>query len=181
MSSSSYAERIARNAVPALADFCLIYVLDGDRLRCAAAAHVTSAGERMLRALLRVYRIRRTDRDSTVAQVVRDGWPILRADIRPERGAAAMGLSARVAEAHRRLNVRSSLVVPIKGRTGVAGAVALGYSDSRRRYAPSDIIVAQRLARQAAIALEHAPILDELLRHERLLHRTLTVRLRARA
>jgi GAF domain-containing protein len=167
--------------LPALADFCLIYVLNGDRFRCAASAHVTSAGDRLLRAFNRVYRIGRDDRDSTVAQVVRSGRPSLRADIRPERGAAPTRLSARVAEVHRRLNVRSSLVVPIKGRTGVLGAIALGYGDSRRRYTPSDIPVAQRLARQAAIALEHAPILDELLRHERLLHRTLTIRLRARA
>ena len=68
--------RLARGAIPALADFCLIYLATGSHIFCVASAHATSDGTRLVRALARAYHVRRTDRGSTVAEVVRLARPI---------------------------------------------------------------------------------------------------------
>jgi GAF domain-containing protein len=160
--TSLYLERIARAAVPAVADFCLVYLLDGEQLRCDASAHATRAGDRLLRALRKVYKITRDDRESTVAQVVRLRRPSLRAEIRPEhqtpeRRVAAL---ARVFDIHRQLAVRSALVVPIEGRSGVLGAVAFSYAQSGRHYKPADVPVAERIAHEIALVVDHAHLLQ---------------------
>jgi GAF domain-containing protein len=157
-----YLERVARAAVPALADFCLVYLLDGEQFRCVASAHVTRAGDRLVRALNKVYKITRDDRESTVAQVVRLRRPSLRAEIRPEHqtpDAHATEL-ARVCDIHRQLGVRSALVVPIEGRAGVLGAVAFSYAQSGRHYSPADLPVAERVAHDIAFAVDHARLLQ---------------------
>ena len=100
-----YLERVARAAVPAAADLCLVYLLDGEQLRCAASAHATRRGDRLLRDLNRVYRITQDDHESTVAQVVRLRRPSLRSDIRPEHQALEPPVAgpARVFDIHRQL------------------------------------------------------------------------------
>jgi GAF domain-containing protein len=157
-----YLERVARAAVPAVADFCLVYLLDGEQLRCAASAHATRAGDRLLRAFNKVYRITRHDQESTVAQVVRVQRPNLRAAIPPEHQPPDRRMSeiARVFDIHRQLAVRSALVVPIEGRSGVHGAVAFSYAESGRRYKPADLPVAQRVAHQIALAIDNAQLLQ---------------------
>jgi GAF domain-containing protein len=156
--AADYLERVARTAVPALADFCLIYLLEGDNLACVASAHRTHAGDRLLRALIKVYKIRRTDPDSTVAQVVRSGRPSLRGDIRPERPTTQPRFTAlaRVFNIHQQLAVRSALVLPIEGRAGVIGAIGLSFSESGRRYKPADITVGEQIAQRIALALDNA-------------------------
>ncbi len=159
---SGYLEQVARAAVPAFADFCLVYLLDGEQLRCVASTHATRTGDRLLRALDKVYKIARDDRDSTVAQVVRRGRASLRGEIRPQHPMPDAGVPAltRVYDLHRQQAVRSALVVPIEGRSGILGAVALSYAQSGRQYTSGDVGVAERLAHQIALAVDHARLLQ---------------------
>ena len=163
-----YFDRVARIAVPAFADFCLIYLLDGDALKCVASAHRTREGGRLLRALTRVYRITRHDPDSTVAQTVRRGRPHLRTEIRPESAAppSRVGSLVRVFELHRQLAVRSALTAPIEGRAGVIGALALSYSGSGRQYVAADVLVAEQMAHQLALAADNGRLLAAQRRQE---------------
>ena len=153
--------RVASAVVPDLADFCLVYLVEGDELRCVASAHATRAGDRLLHALNKVYKITRTDPESTVAQVVRLRRPSLRAEIKPEHQAPDSDASelVRVCDIHRQLAARSALVVPIKGPFGVLGAVALSFSQSGRQYKPADLRYAERLAHQIAVAVNEARLL----------------------
>jgi GAF domain-containing protein len=107
---------------------------------------------------MKVYKITRTDPDSTVAQVVRTGRPSLRADIGRERATAQPRIAAlaRVFNIHQQLAVRSALVVPIDGRSGVIGAVVFSFSESGRRYKPEDISVGEQVAHRIALALDNA-------------------------
>jgi GAF domain-containing protein len=164
---STYLELVARATVPAFADFCLVYLLDGEQLRCVASAHATRAGDRLLRALNKVYKITRGDRDSTVAQVVRLRRPSLRGEIRPEYQTTDTRLSelAGVFDIHRQLAVRSALVVPIEGRAGILGAVALSYAKSGRQYKPAHVPIAERVAHQLALAVDHARLLEAQRQH----------------
>jgi GAF domain-containing protein len=143
-------QRLAREAIPTLADFCLVYRLARRALRAIAAVHVTRAGSRNVRALMKAYRIRTDDRGSTVAQVVRTQRPLVRTEIRPD---AARGRTNSVARLHLRLATRSALVVPIVRDGDVLGAVSLCYSRSDRSYSPRDIAAAELFARRVADAL----------------------------
>ena len=157
-----YLEGIARAAVPTLADFCLVYLLEGEQLRCVASAHATRAGDRLLRALNRVYKITRDDPESTVAQVVRLRRPSLRAEIKPEHQAPQSNGSklARVFDLHRQLAARSALVMPIEGRFGVLGAVAFSYAQSGRQYTAADLGNAEPIAHRIALAVDDARLLQ---------------------
>ena len=175
--TASALQRVARTTVPVLADFCLVYLLQGDSLRCVAFAHRSRAGHRLLQALVRVYRITRDDPDSTVAQVVRTRRPSLRASIAPENGLDAIGGSSpRVAALHRQLGARSALVVPLEGPAGVIGALALSYAESGRRYTTASIVRARKIAGHLALLVQHAPLLTMVARQERMLSRMLDPR-----
>ena len=143
-------QRLAREAIPTLADFCLVYQLTGRLLRAIAAVHVTRQGSRDVRALMKAYRIKLDDRVSTVAQVVRSRRPIVRTEIRPDAGKGSAGS---VAHLHLRLATRSALVVPIVHEDVVLGAVSLCYSRSSRSYEARHIAMAERFAMRVASAL----------------------------
>jgi GAF domain-containing protein len=145
VNSHSMLDRIARHAVPGLADFCLIFLVDGANLRCVAAAHVTREGERLLRALNRIYRITRDDPVSTVARAVRTGRSQLRTEIAAKQGRFHHELT-RVFDLHRRLAARSAVVVPIRANNEILGALTLSYSESRRTYGLEDLPLLERVA-----------------------------------
>ena len=144
-------ERLARQALPTLGDFAFVFLARGGTITCAAAAHITLAGEHLVRALARVYRVRRSDRDSTVAEAMRRGSAMrrtyIRSDDRPQLREGS------IADLHRRLAPRSALGVPILAGKAVLGALSLGYSDSRRAYSAVDVAPATRLARRIARVL----------------------------
>jgi GAF domain-containing protein len=138
---------IARRAVPTLADFAMVFLVGGRSIVGIASAHVSPAGDRLLRALRRIYRIPRHDLHSTVAQVIRTGRPSLRIGIQSDGRPAPRGS---VADIHQRLACRSALVLPIWIGSTVVGAVTLCYAGSGRTYAPADVAGAERVARQVA-------------------------------
>src|SRR5215216_1405291 len=126
-------ERTAREAVPALADFCFVHLVAGRGITCIAGTHATREGRRTLRALMRRHRIRPDDRVSAVAQVVRTRQPLVRVDIRPDTDTNVRTNS--VGALHRRLDPRSALVVPIVYNDALLGTLSLCYSESGRSYA----------------------------------------------
>lgn len=137
----------ARSIVPSRADFCFIHLADGEHLRCVATAHATPAGQRIVRELGRVHRIRRSDPESTVAQVVRSGRPQVRSDIPIDAGPHE---EPRIGNVHRQLGPRSALVVPLLLGSTIVGALTLGYAESRRRYGSHHLADAKRLAKRIA-------------------------------
>jgi sigma-B regulation protein RsbU (phosphoserine phosphatase) len=136
--------RIARAAVPAMADCCLIFLAKDDALPCVASAHCTNDGRRLLRGLNRAYKITRSDPASTVAHVLRCGRPELRSDIVVEPHAASTDPHA--FSLHRRLGARSALVVPIGTQRNRLGALSLCFTHSGRRYASEHLAAARQVA-----------------------------------
>jgi PAS domain S-box-containing protein len=59
-----------------------------------------------------------------------------------------------------RLRVRSSIIVPLRGRSGILGALNLVQAESGRRYAPADVQLAEAVAARIAIALENARLYE---------------------
>lgn len=159
-SESQLLDHALRSCVPALGDFGLVYLADGDRLRCAAFVHATPRGRHLLRTLERVYKLRKDDPDSTVAQVVRIGRPALRLQIRPEERPPGLAGAARVFDLHQRLAPHSALVVPIHGRDEVLGALCLTYADSKREHTPGQIPIVEHVAMQIGFALDRAQLVN---------------------
>lgn len=152
-------QRVARAAVPDVADFCLIFLARSGELPCVASAHATADGDRLLRRLIRVYRITADDPVSTVAGVVRTGRPKLRSSIAEE--AAALGADVRVVTLHRRLGARSALVVPIGSGRDVLGAISLSFAESGRHYTAQHVPGAERLAALVKAFLQKPTRADE--------------------
>ena len=144
-------ERVARDAVPLLADFCLVHVVNGAVIPCVAAVHVSRGGQQRLRALMRNHSIRSNDLVSSVAHVVRTRRPLLRQRVREEAGSADAG--GEIGNLHQRLAPRSVLVVPITAGRVVVGALSLCFSESGRSYAVQHLAPARRIATRIAQVL----------------------------
>ncbi len=147
-------ERAAREAIPGIADFCLVHLACGRTIRCVAGVHSTRQGLRVIRALMTTHRVHPDDRDSTVAHVMRTRRTTLRTEIHldvPDRPRAGS-----VADLHRQLAPTSALAVPILLGTAVLGALSLCYSHSGRSYTSRHVASAERLASRIASALAPA-------------------------
>jgi signal transduction histidine kinase/ActR/RegA family two-component response regulator len=161
---------VARLAVPHLADWVGVDVLEGDDPipRQLAVAHVDPAKVAYARELRRRYPPRQDDATGIVS-VIRSGRSQIVPDITPE-------VLDRVArdEEHRaiiqKLHIRSAMIVPLRGRDRVFGAISFVYAESGRRYGEGDLVLAEELARRAALVVERHRLEEErahLLERER--------------
>jgi len=148
----------ARLAVPRLADWCAVDVVDADdRLHRLAIAHVDPAKVEAVWAMSHRYRELAQD---PVPQVIRSGQPqvipeipdeLLRRFARDEehlRGLRAFGLC-------------SLLIVPLSTRGRTLGAITFVTAESGRRYSDADLLPAELLARRAATAVDNARLYQE--------------------
>jgi signal transduction histidine kinase/ActR/RegA family two-component response regulator len=154
--------RLTSLLVPRLADFCIVHIA-GSTLEELPIAHVNSARTESIRALLQ--RLPWPDPADRYGAIVRDGKPVLAPAVPPEF-LGELAQSTEHLQALRELGVRSWLAVPLAIKTHVIGTIALAWSDSARHYEPSDLLLANDLARRAATAIDNAQ-LYELAQSER--------------
>jgi signal transduction histidine kinase len=153
--------RVARLAVPELADWCVVDTLDEDgSVSLLAVAHVDPGQETLVRTLRRRYPPDRQARYG-LQKVLSSGRPEVYPEILPAWRQAA----ARDAE-HLRLmqalDARSSMCVPLRARGQTLGAMTFVRSASGQRYGPSDVALAQELADRCALALDNARLHSQL-------------------
>jgi PAS domain S-box-containing protein len=159
-SSLDYRDTLARVAqllVPRLADWCSIDVLEeGDRLVEVGASHVDPIKLELARALRKKYPPV-TDAPRGVLRVIQSGRPKLFPVITDEMLAEGAEDDEHL-RLVRALRPTSAIIVPLFAgvRARALGAATLVFTDSGRRYAPSDLAFAEDLARRAAGAIENA-------------------------
>jgi PAS domain S-box-containing protein len=152
--------RVARLAVPKVADWCAVDVLDEDgAIRRVAVHHSDPAKLELAEALDRSYHPMLDD-PTGVAEVIRTGKPRLFADIRPEMLAAHAHDSEhlRLLEA---VGATAMIIVPLAAPTRTTGAITLVSSESHRRLSAADLGLAVRLGRRAGTAVESARLYTE--------------------
>jgi signal transduction histidine kinase len=149
---------MARVAVPYLADYVVVDVLDADRrLRRLGAAHARPDVEPAL-VEARPFALE-PGIDSPVASVLERGEPTLVREVTDE------WLSARPREAEhlgaRALRPTSLMLVPLRARGRALGMVCFALTHPTRRYALADLAIAEDLAQRAALAADNARLYRE--------------------
>ena len=148
----------ARLAVPRLADWCAVDIVDGDgRLHRLAIAHVDPAKVEAVWAMSHRYRELAQD---PVPQVIHSG----RTQVIPEIPDELLRRFARDEEHLRGLRafgLRSLLIVPLTTRGRTLGAITFVTAESGRQYSPADVLPAELLARRAATAVDNARLFQE--------------------
>ncbi len=151
-------DTIARQAVPAFADWCTVDMLEEDgSLKQLAMAHRDPAKMRLVKELnLRfppdpksssgAWAVLRSGRSVYVREVTRE---MLESTETDEEHLAAL----------RSLGLRSYLAVPLLARGKVLGVLSFTTAESRRTYTEDDHAMAEDLARRAGTAIENANLL----------------------
>ena len=171
-------QRVARLAVPDLADWCSVDVLEADgSLSLIALAHVDPAKVEWAHELRRRFPAD-PDNPTGVAHVVRTGVSELIPEITQALIDAANITDPELLEVVERLQLSSVMTVPLIARGRTIGALTMVWAESGKRYSEDDLRLGEDLASRAAIAIDNARLYrerDHIARslQERLLPKTL--------
>lgn len=152
-------QQVADLAVPTLADWCVVDLVEDRGVRRIALAHVDPHRLALARELQERYP-EDPDAPAGVANVLKTGRPEVLQEITDEMIEAG----ARDAE-HlrllRELRLRSYLIVPMVARGHTLGAITLVAAESGRHYRQTDLTLADELGARAALALDNARLYRE--------------------
>ncbi|MDQ4079822.1 MAG: PAS domain S-box protein, partial [Gemmatimonadota bacterium] len=156
--------QLTQLAVPTLADWCLVDMIDEaepDRLVRVAVAHA----DRVRAERIRQLSLRdppSLDAESGPGRVARTGEAELVPVVAPQGMEYGTALDDR-GRAIRELGPVSYVSVPIEARHRTIGVLTLVSSESRRRYGEDELALAQEIARRAAMAVDNAGLYEAAL------------------
>jgi GAF domain-containing protein len=145
--------RVARLAVPEVADWCAVYLEDD-------GTEITSVHpDPEVEAMILEIRSRRREIDgaSESRRVAETAEPVLAADVRGAFFAEAAEYSGGLAE---RLGARSYMLVPLLARGRSLGSLTFLSTREGRHYTPRDVAFAETLAARCALAIDNARLHD---------------------
>jgi GAF domain-containing protein len=149
--------RAAATAVPELADWCRVDVIDArGRLVPAALAHPEDAPAEHVELVRSMPRMDPSDARSTW-RVVRSGRPVLVPDVVHADGGLPIG-DERHAAVAAHLAVRSVAVVPLTAGDRTVGLLTLATTAGGRTLGEHELNLALELGRRAGIAVDHARV-----------------------
>jgi GAF domain-containing protein len=151
--------RVAHLAVPAIADWCAVDVIDDTgRIRRLSVAH---ADPQKAAASRRMEMIFPPDADAgtSAARVIHSGKSELIADVTTEPFEETEDED--VQALLRDLGLRSVMVVPLPARGNIVGAISFALAGTDRRFGHEDLELAEDLARRAGVAIDNARLYQE--------------------
>ena len=152
---------VAQLAVPHIADWCAVDMLDADgRLQQLAVAHVDPAKVEFARS----FRERYPDdpqSPNSVHQVVRTGRPAMMSSI-PDALLVAAARDEEHLRALRALGLTSYICVPLVANGRTLGAMTFVTAESSRPYHADDVPFALAVAERASLAVDNARAYSEL-------------------
>jgi PAS domain S-box-containing protein len=156
---------LARLGVPFLADWCVVDLVAPDgSIRRAGVCHRDAEKAELARQLERF--APEMGAPEGVAVVLRTGEPVCRDHIRDQDlvvGVPTLPVSSTNQEhvaCIRALGLRSYLSVPLTARGRILGALTFVSASDEQRYGPSELALAEDLARRAAVALDNARLYE---------------------
>jgi PAS domain S-box-containing protein len=151
---------VARLAVPVLADWCAVDLVEGGRKRRIASSHVDPAKVEAAGELER-HELTALEGTTGISEIVRTGNPEFVPEIRTDTHRASAHDQALLALLDQ-LQVRSYIGVPLVARGETIGAISFGMRESGRRHTRADLDFAQALADRAALAIENGRFFREV-------------------
>ena len=152
---------VAKFAVPMLADWCTVYIVEetSGGLRQVAIAHSDPAKVKAAQALSRRFP---PDPNAPIGvpNVMRTGRPEFYPHIDQQRLELA-AKSPELAEILRREGLRSGMIVPLIARNRTLGTITLLTAESGRVYDQTDLALAEDLAHRIALAVDNARLYRE--------------------
>jgi PAS domain S-box-containing protein len=149
-------QSVARLAVPFLAHWCIVYLLEDDgTIRRIAIEHANVA-EVHFAAHLREPVDLDPDADTGVPQVIRSGQPLLYPEVTAEQLVADARDPAQLLDLTRALHLRSWICVPLTVHGRTIGAISFMTNADGKQYDTSDLALAKEIANRAAVAVENA-------------------------
>src|SRR5918995_420932 len=151
---------VARLAVPTLADWCAVDVLEEDgSVERLAVEHPDPEKVALAYELQERYPPG-PETTRGLRQVLRTGEPDMMAEI-PEELLDEFAVDSEHRAIMRELGLRSYMVVPMVARGRMHGVITLVSEESGRRYGETDLRLAEELARRAAMAVDNAKLYEE--------------------
>jgi PAS domain S-box-containing protein len=148
-------ENMAHIAVPGLADWCVVDLVDQALTRDhVAVAHRDSSREALV-GRLRDAEPDELDPDSILGRVILTGTPELFFDVSDQHLIGLARNDEHLRHLHS-LELRSAIVVPMQVQQRTVGAMTFCTAESRRRLTIDDLDLAEQLASRAAIAVENS-------------------------
>jgi PAS domain S-box-containing protein len=146
----------ARLAVPYMADYCLVHMLedDGQNIRRMIVAHQDPEREAAWRDMQSRFPLD-LNTPHTIAKVLRTGKPEWFSHISDELMEAVIRNPAEI-RMLQEFNIKASMIVPLIARGRTIGTLTFISSESARHYTEDDLAVANELARRAALAIDNA-------------------------
>lgn len=151
---------VARLAVPTLADWCAIDVLDDDGAVERVAVEHPDPEKAALAYELQERYPPNPEMTRGLRKVLRTNEPDMMAEI-PEELLDQVAVDPEHRAIMRELGLRSYMVVPMVARGRRHGAITLVSAESGRRYGETDLRFAEELARRAALAVDNAKLYEE--------------------
>lgn len=158
-------EKLTFSLVPRLADWCSIDILENTKeIVQVAVAHVDPAKVEWAKNL-RKHNPPSIEDPAGLARVLRTGEPEFLSVIPQEMIDEAIrnAETEEQREAIRSVGFRSYIIVPLKTRQRILGAITLVWSESNRHYDQGDLAFVEELALRAATAVDHARLYQESL------------------
>ncbi len=152
---------VARSAVPQIADWCAVDVLEeGGSLDRLAVAHQNPQKVKLARELAERYP---TDPEAPtgIYNVLRSGRPEFYPDI-PDELLEATARDEEHLRLLREIGFSSAIIVPITVRSRTLGTITLVSAESGRKYGEADLRLAEDLARRSASAVDNARLYEEV-------------------
>lgn len=146
-------ENLARVAVPALADSCLVDIVESDgKLCCVKSA---SSDPTITLALARLHGISPRRSEYPALSALRTARPSVALNVTADY-LRRISNDAKHLEALSALRPKAFVSVPLRHEGDVLGVLTLVMTASAARYAPEDLMVAQELATAAAGCMQRA-------------------------
>ncbi|MBK9713397.1 MAG: PAS domain S-box protein [Kouleothrix sp.] len=153
-------QSITRLAVPAIADWCAVHMVESDgTIRRLAVAHVDPDKQALASGRPERYALE-PGAQHIVPQVVRSGQPELYREV-PDQLLVDSARDEEHLQLLRLLGFGSYMCVPMHHRGRVLGTITLVTARSGRRYGLEDLALAEELAHRAAIAIDNARLYRE--------------------
>lgn len=160
LNRDSLLERVTHLAVPYLADWCFVDLVESESLfRRLAVAHASNNQENQANVLQHVYELR-SDEPHGTARVMQSGQPEIIDNVTESWRQSSLTNSTYLNTLHE-LGAQAYLCIPLLVHGRRLGSMTFAMAESGRSYGKAEVALAEELARRAALAVVNAQLYRE--------------------